>query len=81
VRAPDGTINLDETGRAAGRGAYVCRQEPCLQRAIRTGALGRALETKLPADVLSALAETITTEPPTDMTTRHTDEGGARGQE
>jgi predicted RNA-binding protein YlxR (DUF448 family) len=59
VRSPDGAVDIDQTGRAPGRGAYVCRQEACLRRAIDTGALGRALATRLPDDVRSALTEQI----------------------
>ena len=35
VRAPDGTVSMDPGGKKPGRGAYVCRQESCLMRAIR----------------------------------------------
>jgi hypothetical protein len=58
----------------------VCRDDACLQRAISSGALGRALSTRLPDDVRFALAGIATTDYPTDMTTSNT-EGGARGQE
>jgi uncharacterized protein len=73
-------VSIDQTGRAAGRGAYVCRESTCLDRAISTGALGRALATRLPEDVRTTLSETLTQTQPTDMTTPNT-EGGARGQE
>jgi len=58
----------------------VCRETACLDRAIRTGARGRALATRLPDDVRSALAETLEQTQPTELTTSNT-EGGARGQE
>ena len=35
VRAPDGTLSMDPVGKKPGRGAYVCRQEACLTRAIK----------------------------------------------
>jgi predicted RNA-binding protein YlxR (DUF448 family) len=73
VRTPDGTILLDESGRVAGRGAYVCRTTECLDKALTKGALARALKTPLPADLRSALAEGLTN---SNMTI----EGGARGQ-
>jgi predicted RNA-binding protein YlxR (DUF448 family) len=57
----------------AGRGAYVCPDTDCLTIAIKQGALGRALETPLPA---SFLAEVATSGMQHDMI-----EGGARGQE
>jgi predicted RNA-binding protein YlxR (DUF448 family) len=56
VRTPDGHVTVDETGRVAGRGAYVCRDEACITTAIDRGALARALETTLPADLRVTLA-------------------------
>ncbi|HYK95950.1 MAG TPA: YlxR family protein [Candidatus Dormibacteraeota bacterium] len=55
VRAPDGTIHLDASGRANGRGAYVCRDEACIAGATGRGGLGRALEITLPADLADQL--------------------------
>ncbi len=49
VRTPQGGIIIDPTGRANGRGAYVCRDEACIERATGRGGLGRALETSIPA--------------------------------
>jgi hypothetical protein len=74
VRAPDGRVMIDETGRQMGRGAYLCRQAGCWTTAVERGALGRALETPLPAEVRESLLAMAT-----NMTM--TDEGGARGQE
>ena len=74
VRTPAGEIILDASGRAPGRGAYVCRTIECLDKAIAKGALSRALTTPLPADLRDALAEGITD-------TNTIIEGGARGQE
>jgi hypothetical protein len=74
VRTPAGEVRLDETGRAAGRGAYLCRTTECLDKAIAKGALSRALKTPLPTDVRDALAGSLD-----PMKT--TIEGGARGQE
>lgn len=45
VRTPDGQVRVDPTGRAPGRGAYVCSAE-CLS-AVRKGRLERALKAKL----------------------------------
>ena len=38
-RAPDGTLEVDRDGRAGGRGAYVCRNIKCLQRAMNVKTL------------------------------------------
>ena len=59
----------------AGRGAYVCRAEACLDNAITKGALSRALRTPLPADLRERRSPGAATAYMTDA------EGGARGQE
>jgi predicted RNA-binding protein YlxR (DUF448 family) len=72
VRDPSGNVALDESGRAAGRGAYVCRTAECLDKAITKGALSRALKTPLPTDARTALGE--------GLMNLDKIEGGARGQ-
>ena len=72
VRTPDGTVRADETGRAAGRGAYVCRDGACITTAIARGSLSKALETPVPATLLDELVAAVTPD---------TIGGGNRGQE
>lgn len=55
VRSPEGHVSVDATGRSPGRGAYICRDAGCLQKAIRSRALSRALEAEIPADVYDTL--------------------------
>ena len=55
VRAPDGTVSLDFRGKAAGRGAYICRNADCLKRAVQSRALERSLEVAIPEEVYSRL--------------------------
>lgn len=74
VRTPAGDVVLDESGHAAGRGAYVCRSADCLDKALDKGALGRALRTQIPGDVRTALSAGLTN-------TNINIEGGSRGQE
>lgn len=52
VRAADGTVRHDPTGRLPGRGAYLCSQPACWERALGKGdALARALRASItPAD-------------------------------
>jgi len=58
VRGPGGGVAVDETARAAGRGAYVHRAEDCLDRAAKTGALQKALKVGLaPAQAASLMTE------------------------
>ena len=57
VRSPEGEVTLDVKGKAPGRGAYVCRSRECLQKAIKTKAINRALSVTLPEEVQNLLAE------------------------
>ena len=43
VRRPDGEIVPDPTGRAAGRGTYVCAEAACREPARLAAAVKRAL--------------------------------------
>lgn len=61
VRRPDGSVLIDESGRVAGRGAYVCRDDACMTKAIERGALARALETTIPTDLRETLTAGTTT--------------------
>jgi uncharacterized protein len=60
VRTPAGDVVPDESGRTAGRGAYVCRTGDCLQTAIKKGALSRALKTPLPEELSQTLVGSLT---------------------
>ena len=59
VRAPDGSVSLDFTGKKSGRGAYICRSAACLRRARKTGRLGRSLECEIPDAVFTAMEEEL----------------------
>jgi len=45
VRPPEGELIVDERGKAAGRGAYLCRSRTCWTLAMRGGRLEHALRT------------------------------------
>lgn len=57
VRTPEGEIRLDPTGRANGRGAYLCRDPKCLARASKSHALDRSLGARVPEEILGRLGE------------------------
>ena len=57
VRTPEGRVQVDPTGKANGRGAYLCPRRGCWEKALETGALGRALNTTIDSDTKSELAE------------------------
>lgn len=47
VRTADGAVVVDPTGRAPGRGAYLCAERPCWERAVQRRVLHHALRTTL----------------------------------
>lgn len=51
VRNKEGEVSLDLTGKKAGRGAYVCPDIACLQKARKARSLERALSCKIPEEV------------------------------
>lgn len=59
VRTPEGDVVADETGRKNGRGAYLCRSEACLNKALKIRALDRALEQPLTEAAVDALRQVI----------------------
>lgn len=56
VRTPDGEVVLDPTGKAAGRGGYVCRNSECIKRAMSGKGLERALKTAVPSSIYELLS-------------------------
>jgi len=62
VRAPDGAVGVDATGKKSGRGAYLCVQSDCWQTALKRRALDKALKTDLSAadrEALTAFGATL----------------------
>ena len=59
VKNKDGEIFIDETGKSAGRGAYICRTEECFSRLVKTRGLERSFKRAVPKEVLEALREKI----------------------
>ena len=56
VRAPDGAVGVDTTGKKSGRGAYLCLEASCWQTALKRHALDKALKTELSVADREALA-------------------------
>ena len=66
VRGPEGDVSLDPTGKKPGRGAYVCRNQACLGRAIKQKQLERQLEVQLGEEVAEELRQTLAALPPAE---------------
>ena len=59
VRSPEGEVSLDFGGKKPGRGAYVCHDLSCLQKARKSKALERAFEVQIPAQVYDAMEKEL----------------------
>jgi len=57
VRTPDDRIEIDPTGKLSGRGAYICPQIDCLQKAIKGKRLDKALQRTITPEVLEGLKQ------------------------
>ena len=59
VKNAEGVIAFDRTGKASGRGAYICRNLACLEKARQQKQLERALETRIGDEIYAGLAGEI----------------------
>lgn len=59
VRTPDGEIEMDLTGKKAGRGAYICSSKECLVEATRGKRLQKALEHEITPEMLETIKQKI----------------------
>lgn len=55
VRTPTGDLIIDPTGKANGRGAYLCRQASCWEKGLQKQRLAQALKVNLSAAELAQL--------------------------
>lgn len=57
IKTSEGEISLDTTGKKNGRGAYLCMDSNCLQKAKKNKGLERSLKTVIPQEVYEMLAK------------------------
>jgi predicted RNA-binding protein YlxR (DUF448 family) len=57
VRTPDQGVKIDESGKASGRGAYLCRDRKCWEKALSEKRLQHALKTRLSKEEGEAFLE------------------------
>ena len=55
VKDKEGKISIDKTGRANGRGAYICDKLECLEKAIKSKKLEKSFEMKIEDEIYEAL--------------------------
>ena len=57
IKTAEDEIILDTTGRKNGRGAYICQESECLQKAIKCKGLERSFKMPIPKDVYEMLTK------------------------
>lgn len=55
VRSPEGNVSLDRSGKKPGRGAYVCPDTACIEKAFQSKSLERTLQVKVSPETKEAL--------------------------
>ncbi len=60
VHTPEDSFLLDTTGKARGRGAYICPRTSCIEAAFRKGALEKSLHCRIPAQAQETIIRELT---------------------
>lgn len=55
VKSKDNEISIDKTGKMQGRGAYLCNNIECLEKAIKTKRIDRIFEIKIDNEIYERL--------------------------
>ena len=55
VKTKEGSIEVDRTGKKNGRGAYLCDDAECFQKARKTNALNRSFKMNIPDEIYEEL--------------------------
>lgn len=59
VKNSNGEINIDRTGKMQGRGAYICDDIACLEKAIKSKRIERVFEAKIENEIYENLRGVI----------------------
>ena len=59
VKDKDKNIYIDKTGKLDGRGAYICYNEDCLNKLVKTKRLERVFSVKIDEQVYDEIREAI----------------------
>lgn len=59
VKSKDETVSIDLTGKKPGRGAYICKDIECFEKAFKAKRLQRNLETNISDEIYEKLKEEI----------------------
>jgi hypothetical protein len=59
LRTDEEEVVIDFTGKKNGRGAYLCSNAQCLDKAIKTKGIARSLKMAVPAQVYEQLRQSF----------------------
>ena len=59
VRTPEGVVEVDETGKKNGKGAYIKLSKEVIDKARKNKAIDRALEVDVPESIYKELDEEL----------------------
>lgn len=59
VKTSTGDIFLDKTGKANGRGAYICNSRECKEKLSKQKILNRAFKCEVPVEVYNKICEDL----------------------
>ena len=59
VKNKEGEISIDLVGKKPGRGAYICKDVECLNKAIKTKRLEKNLDKKIDDDIYDKLKDEL----------------------
>jgi predicted RNA-binding protein YlxR (DUF448 family) len=62
VKSSEGEVSVDLTGKKSGRGAYICRDIGCLEKAFKAKRLSRNLDVSINQEIYNRLREEIVNE-------------------
>lgn len=60
LRTPEGEIILDLTGKKSGRGAYICKNAACLQKARKSRRIEISLKCPISDEIYEKMKEELT---------------------
>jgi hypothetical protein len=55
VRNKEGNVFVDLTGRQNGRGAYICADVSCIEKAVKNKGLEKTLKTSIDDEIINQL--------------------------
>jgi len=55
VKSKEGIIEVDLTGKKNGRGAYICKNEECLNKLIKTKRLEKVFEKEISENLYESI--------------------------